>query len=328
MNPTINISKKTVPHTFTANGTYAVPPGLSYDPVTVAVEGGGTGPVDEELIITENGTIRLEDGVRANPIIAEIPVPEDTTKTITNNGTYHSPAGERWGTVVVNVEGGASTTPFADSVKGTLLLWLDGILNNGEDAPHSDSVTTWSDLSGNGNNGAITSGAWGEDHLIFDGATTWVNCGEQNPGNFTFEVCFDYQDEQQGQFYVVCNEQNGGFGIWNGGAEIYVSSAYRAINHVLPTGSHVAHLSYDNKILKYYIDGDLLKTLAYTGHITDPQNNTVLAIGVDPNGSDGIRDFFKGKVYSFRLWNCGFSDAVVAGLAAETMERFNIGGTT
>lgn len=111
INPTINVTKKKVPHTFTENGTYNVPSGLSYDPVTVAVEGGWTGPVDEELIITENGTTWLEDGVRANPIITEVPVPEDATKTITENGRYEAPDLVRWKSVIVNVEGGGSSYP-------------------------------------------------------------------------------------------------------------------------------------------------------------------------------------------------------------------------
>lgn len=108
INPTINVTKKTVPHTFTENGTYNVPSGLSYDPITVDVEGGGAGTVDEELVITENGTVWAEDGVRPNPIITEVPLPVDTTKTIRYNGTYDAPDLVRWNKVIVDVQSGGS----------------------------------------------------------------------------------------------------------------------------------------------------------------------------------------------------------------------------
>lgn len=107
INPTIHVTKKKVPHTFTENGAYNVPSGLSYDPITVAVEGGGDGTVDEELVITENGTIWAEDGVRPNPIITEIPLPVDATKTIRYNGTYDAPDLVRWNKVIVDVQSGA-----------------------------------------------------------------------------------------------------------------------------------------------------------------------------------------------------------------------------
>lgn len=106
---TITITPPTAEeHTFTANGAYNVQPGKWYNRINVNVDGEDPGMVDEALTITENGETWLEDGVRANPIITEVPgeVLEVEELLITENGTYTTPAGKKFDPIIANVSGG------------------------------------------------------------------------------------------------------------------------------------------------------------------------------------------------------------------------------
>lgn len=127
-------------HTYTDNGTFEVPEGKVYGPITVAVpiESGreatitenGTHTInpsssaykgmdsvdvtvdvpqyavdDEEKTITSNGTYYPEEGKRFNPVIVDVPVPINSSVILTENGMHQPPSGIRWNPVYVNVGG-------------------------------------------------------------------------------------------------------------------------------------------------------------------------------------------------------------------------------
>lgn len=57
-------------------------------------------------------------------------------------------------------------------VNDGLVLYFDAI-DNAVNGVHDGSTTVWVDLSGNGNNGILNGGTWGENFLHFDGRS-WV----------------------------------------------------------------------------------------------------------------------------------------------------------
>lgn len=219
-----------------------------------------------------------------------------------------------------------SETPVADSVRGCLIMWLDGIKNAGADVGHSSAATTWADLSGTGNDGTINGNAieWGEDHLTFDGSTNWVNCGQNTPGNLTLEICYRMAEDAAVGCALAANYESGGYAILSGNAGCFIDGSYRwcGISVFGVPGIHVLTLVYDGVTQRYYVDGIQKSLIEIRNYIRLPNNDTVLAISGNPNGSSITADFFKGDVFSARLWNCGFSDDIIAGLATETMARF------
>ena len=54
-------------------------------------------------------------------------------------------------------------------VNDGLVLYFDAI-DNAVNGVHDGSTTVWVDLSGNGNNGTLYGGTWGENLLHFNGS--------------------------------------------------------------------------------------------------------------------------------------------------------------
>ena len=94
----------------------------------------------------------------------------------------------------------------------------------------------------------------------------------------------------------------------------YVSSAYKEAK--VPTISTINTKysiagSYDGKILKVYMNGNLASSLSLTGSIGTTGSSTVMAIGTNPAGSSGNGNYYNGRVYSARIYNRALTDAEI-----------------
>ena len=247
--------------------------------------------------------------------------------SVTANGTYYPPAGvDGFSPVTVRVSG--SETPYSDSMRDLLVLWYDGIENAGEGI-HDPTATTWTDLSGNGNDGTITDGTWASDHLVFNGSTTWVNCGRQDLPVLTLEVVVMHNSAQSSgeSDSVAGNWQSGGYGIQLKDGK-YVSQIYlsgwKAVNgdDVELASVKVLTVTFDGTICRFFEDGVETDSLSVRGAVSSPSRSTVLSIGSNPNGSAiGITPL-DGNIYSARLYNAGLPPDTVAGLYSEVISRF------
>lgn len=75
-------------------------------------------------------------------------------------------------------------------VQNGLILHLDAILNMGSGNAHSNTTTTWYDLSPSGNNVTLINPIWGTDYLTFAGSTRGQTNGNVNlasTNKFTLE---------------------------------------------------------------------------------------------------------------------------------------------
>lgn len=79
-------------------------------------------------------------------------------------------------------------------VKDGLQLYLDGEYN--ENYKHNESITTWKDLSGNGNDATLNGGTWNSNFLEFDGADDYILVNE-------------LQDEETSQKTIELIDVNG-----------------------------------------------------------------------------------------------------------------------
>lgn len=322
----VSVPIPTVPtdeaHEYTTNGTKQVPDGKRYNPITVNVH-----PTDVQKTITENGRYEPEGEERFNPVVVNVPVPVDEAHTFTENGTYPTPVGKRYDQITVDVH-----PKTGEMMRSMLLLWLDGIKNAGEDEEHSYNTETWVDLSGNGHDGEIWAPFWGNDCLY---TRSEIDCGSLNPSIFTLEIAIGHRSSSS--YGCVCGTQiigreetqAGYFSVFQNGMDITYSIKSQSISGDISSldGKEILTFVVDGENIKSYVNGVFESSAAISG----------TAVGAGTFLIGAIRDSYSGiiynlgaDIYSVRIWSAGFSDEVVAALARETAERFNItiGGNT
>ena len=209
-----------------------------------------------------------------------------------------------------------SSSGMGQPVKNGLKVWLDANYNT--KTSHSNTTTTWKDLSGNGIDGVINGAVWGSNYLKFDGSNDWVKLTQMNYSNYTIEIVTMPEALPSSEVDLVANWESGGYGIAfvNGYAKnlAYVSSAYKETK--VPTISTINTKysiagSYDGKTLKVYMNGNLASSLSLTGSIGTTSSSTVMAIGANPAGSSANGNYYNGRVYSVRIYNRALTDAEI-----------------
>lgn len=198
-----------------------------------------------------------------------------------------------------------------------LVIYYDALDNTG--SGHDDNATSWADKSGNGNNGAISNGAWGADYLQFNGSSTWVNCGQRNFGVVTVEALVSFSTLASSAYAdeVCSNFESGGYGLTNHNGKYCFTAyvgGYQFVDAMTSATNTWVHLTgvFDGSSLKIYVNGVLSGTLSAAGSIGTPGSNTVLALGGNPSGSSVTGDRFTGKMRMFRLYNRALTGEEVA----------------
>ena len=205
-----------------------------------------------------------------------------------------------------------------------LELYYDGIDNTGT-GNHSRTTNTWKDLSGNNRDGTLNNfgnsiiTGWGKDYLSFDGINDWVNCGELNNENFTFDICYMLKSNQEEKISLLGNWEEGGGGIaisnnyYDMG--VYIDGSYKKVGSNTNSRKNKktsATMVYDGNRICGYKDGESIGESESTGTYGMPQNNAVLAIGANPKGSNDVDgDFADVMVYSTRIYNRGLTEEEV-----------------
>ena len=99
-------------------------------------------------------------------------------------------------------------------IQDGLVLYLDGINNTGNG--HSNTTTTWKDLSGNGNDATLynmtnsTISGWQEDGLRFDGVDDFATVDITSTPDVTIEVIVKMNKQVSTDFYGIAGWQH-----WN-----------------------------------------------------------------------------------------------------------------
>lgn len=194
-------------------------------------------------------------------------------------------------------------------VKNGLILWYDGINNTGNQ--HDNNATVWKDLSGNGNDGILKGGTvWTDNGLVFNGNNnSWVSIGELNYDTITLEVVVKNSAINTFETIYICNYEDGGYGlsyvdgknfmqirgITNGYKKVFSNSNVEVNKMYYLSGDYDQNVLriFENGVETQYIIPDKIKT---------PANNTILALGTNPYGTNGSGGL-KGIIYSVRVYN-------------------------
>ena len=155
-----------------------------------------------------------------------------------------------------------------------LVLHYDAINNTGEG--HSDTTSTWKDLSGNGNDGSITGGTWQSNALRFTSSNE--NNGVETSSNFpidfsnTFNIVFKLSGLQEvDPLFGARTSTSNGFMLFNYQTNNGLTLDTKGSNTRLMLGDRLsANTTYDLTVtfsgttVKLYINGQLIKTMSFT----------------------------------------------------------------
>ena len=209
-------------------------------------------------------------------------------------------------------------------VKNGLELLLDGIDNTGNG--HSNTTTTWSDLSGNGKNGTLknmtASSAWNEDSLVFDENNAYVLIAPMNYDKVTLELVMSEETINDEVESIFNNINTGGYRILKLANkklafDVYITEekAYKYPNR-WETGYFKAEANTKYSISGTY-NGEKITNrvnseydyLNIIGTIKTTTKDTYMVIGGNPYGTSLQADEkFTGTIYSARMYSRALTD--------------------
>ena len=75
--------------------------------------------------------------------------------------------------------------------------------------------------------------------------------------------------------------------------------------------------TYDGNIIELYVNGILQGLKKETGVIGPARANTITMLGANPSGTSADSGFFKGEIYSARIYNVALDEDAI-------MQNYNI----
>ncbi len=204
-----------------------------------------------------------------------------------------------------------SAASYSDYIKSGISVILDG--KNNTISGHSNNSDIWKDLSVNKFNCKIIGDALlNQDNIHFDGIDDYVEISQINYPMSSLEVVFA-PENLNGIRSIFGNLQLGGSNIYidNGYlcTSYYINEEYKELKSdtQLQAGKkYCVSTSYDGKVIKLYINGNIDNSMDIEGIINNPKDGGSLAIGANVS-SIRVDNFFNGSVYSARYYNRALS---------------------
>lgn len=217
-------------------------------------------------------------------------------------------------------------------VTTNLLLNLDA----GNTSSYPGSGTTWTDISGNSNNGTLINGptfnSANGGSIVFDGTNDYVESTPIQPTFFTFNVWFrangiPSSNDLYGGVLLSFNPQIIGSNLqgflsysWAnqniiGIIENNTNTIATSFGSVLRNQIYCATLTYNGSIRSIYINGVLLNSNSYS---TNPVHPTTGNINTQIGrwGFTGFERYFNGNIYQTLIYSRALT-------ASEILQNFN-----
>lgn len=192
------------------------------------------------------------------------------------------------------------------------------------------------DLSGNGNDGTINGATVQDGSLQLDGVDDWVAIKELNYSNITLEIVLQH-DENPGneESAYIENFQAGGYGLSSYDSKastpynkfsVFINNKYETCSsseEILKGKVYSLSGSYDQNNI-YFSENGVINTTAIQGNIGYSQNQTIMSLGCNPNGTESTYGFFKGKIYAVRIYNRALTKEEILNNYNIDQKRFKI----
>lgn len=168
-----------------------------------------------------------------------------------------------------------------------------------------------------GNYDASLVGTVNSDYgLYFNGTSDYALIKEFNYQSFTIEATFRVEELSNNPLMVIGNCDRGGYDIYVQNnkivAEAYIDGNYKSITYsdIEIDKIYTTTISVDNGLFIFYVNGEEIGR--YNGGSYEyPENDTILAIGVNPIGNKPEQDYFMGYLLSARGYSKALSSQVV-----------------
>jgi len=227
-----------------------------------------------------------------------------------------------------NLEENYTQVSSKQYVQNGLQLHYDAINNTGDG--HSSTTMTWRDLSKNHRDGILTDVTWEGYSAVFNGTSSWVNCGELNSDYQTLIITFSGTENE-----IMGNHQDGGAKIVLNNTTKKIEAAFYINDdfQLLTSETSVAEgkvyqvaLAFDGITEKLYINGaeENSVTLNDASTITKTNRSTVMALGANSNGAIADNAFFAGNIYSAAIYDRALTAEEILQNYQIDKERYNI----
>ena len=290
--------------------------------------------MNKELAGTETGLVAyypFNQGIAAGDNTAINTVTDKTANALNGTLTNFAKTGTTSNFVVgkVNINNNGSTpSPPSPVLTGGLILNLDA--SNTTSYPGTGS--TWTDISGSGNNGTLTNGATFSSTaggtMVFDGIDDRVQTSF-NPTFTDFTVCVWYKDNGSSIYgRLVDNNYIDGFWIgkngttpnqWGGG--IQEGGAPYGIYLTLPD-SQWHFLTSVRSGTTHTIYGDGITNKVFNTVSAAALNGTALAIGEWSGGGTG--QIFKGNIPHVLIYNRALTESEIMQIFNATKGKYGL----
>ena len=211
-------------------------------------------------------------------------------------------------------------------VTNGLVLALDA----GISRSYPGSGTTWTDLSGRGNNGTLTNGpTYSSDNggvLDFDGTNDYASVAQNIIGtgnaSHTLEMWVNFDVLTSGRWWLAV------IGQYTGGSEHWIGSSPTSTQFGVWTGSQVTldllginrwlHIvgTFNGTTLTYYVNNSVGGSTSATFSFS----NSNLNIGLPLSGEN----YFNGKISNVRMYDRALTASEVSQNFNATRSRFGI----
>jgi hypothetical protein len=173
--------------------------------------------------------------------------------------------------------------------------------------------TTWTDVSGNGNNGTLINGTfYSGGTMIFDGVDNYIDASKFSLGkNFTIDMFLKPSTNTAGQCFIGKHDSSGGNYLVLGYYAGYHVRIYTQFTESIPITLNWQHIVLTVETLStttninLYRDGVLLYNNTFTVTLPDAWDTTGkdFSIGQDWDGVSSPSDFFNGNIGTTKIYN-------------------------
>lgn len=207
------------------------------------------------------------------------------------------------------LKGNESSNSEMNYIGNGLILHYDGINNTG--SGHSNTTTTWKDLSGNNNDGIITGGTWQNNLLKF--STSNESNGVKTKQNFpidynnTFNIVFKLSNVNDVEaLFGSRSTTTDGLMLFNFNTNNSLSLDTKGSNTRIQIGERLLAntlynitVTFSENTVKSYVNGELAKTMNFT----DASLNFPLTIFTAARRSNALGEIYSVKIYNRALTN-------------------------
>ena len=254
----------------------------------------------------------------------------NTSFTSTSGGTETGHSGNGYAKITpVTITGSPSTTSSTKPeqpqyIKEGLILHYDAINNTGNG--HSNTTTTWKDLSGNGNDATITGGSWNQSYLTFTQSNeqNGVKTNSNFPIDFnnTFNIVFSLSSVNSVEALLGARTSTtDGMMLFNYSNNQKLTLDTKGSGSRIELGDRLSAnkkynltVTFSGTTAKLYIDGQITNTVTFT----DASLNFPLTIF-----TAGTRTNSLGDIYSVKVYNRALNDSEVKTNYEVDKERFD-----